>query len=96
MAKQVPMAEPGKICPLHQKDMSKVCHKCPWWTALRGTNPNTGAPVDEFGCAVTWLPILLIEGAQKTREAGAAIESFRNDVAKMNGYLPPLPAIAKS
>ena len=44
-------AAKGKICPLHQKDMSTICHKCPWWTQLRGKNPNTGQPIDEIGRA---------------------------------------------
>lgn len=78
MAK-VPMADEGRICPLHKADMSTVCHKCPMWTQIRGTNPNTGQPVDDWNCSLAWLPMLLIEGAQQSRQAGAAIESFRNE-----------------
>ena len=49
-----------------------------------GKNPNTGEDVNHFDCAVTWLPMLLIEGSQQTRQAGAAIESFRNEMVRMN------------
>ena len=49
-----------------------------------GKNPNTGQEVSEFNCAVTWLPMLLIEGTQQTRQAGSAIESFRNEMVKLN------------
>lgn len=45
---------------------------------------NTGQDVDEWGCSIAWLPHLLIENANQTREAGAAIESFRNETVKAN------------
>ena len=84
---QMPRADSGKICPLHQKDMSEVCHTCPWWTLLRGKNPNTGDPVDSWGCAVSFLPILLCENSQQTRQAGAAIESFRNEMTNVGNVI---------
>ena len=51
---------------------------------MRGTNPNTGELVDEWGCAVTWMPIMGAEIAQKSNQTGAAVESFRNEVVKAN------------
>ena len=45
-------------------------------------NPNTGEEIDEWGCAVTWLPTLMIENSQQQRATGAAIESFRNETVK--------------
>ena len=49
---------------------------------MRGTNPNSGKEVDEFACGVAWLPMLLVENAAQTRQSGAAIESFRNEMVK--------------
>ena len=49
-----------------------------------GKNPNTGVDVSQFDCAITWLPMLLIEGSQQTRQAGSAIESFRNEMVRAN------------
>ena len=49
-----------------------------------GKNPQTGQDVNEWNCAVTWLPMLLIEGSQQTRQAGSAIESFRNEMVRLN------------
>ena len=46
------------------------------------TNPNTGEEIDEWGCAVTWLPILLVENAKQGRQTSAAIESFRNEAVR--------------
>jgi len=75
-------AKPGAVCPLHQKDVSKVCHKCPWWTLLRGKHPQTGGDMDEWICAVSALPMLLIENARHVRGTSAAVESFRNEMAQ--------------
>lgn len=47
-------------------------------------NPNTGEPIDEYGCAVSWLPVMLIENSQQQRHTGAAVESFRNEMTKAN------------
>lgn len=70
--------KPGTYCPLIKKDCMGL--QCSWFTQVRGTNPNTGKEVDEWGCAITWLPVLLIETAQQSRQAGAAVESFRNEM----------------
>jgi hypothetical protein len=72
--------KPGNFCPLIKEDCVGI--KCSWFTQMRGMNPNTGQDVDEWGCAVTWLPVLLVENSQQQRHTGAAVESFRNEVAK--------------
>lgn len=51
---------------------------------VRGTNPNTGEEIDDYGCSVAWLPILMIENSQQQRQTGAAVESFRNEMVKAN------------
>jgi hypothetical protein len=51
---------------------------------IRGNNPNTGAEIDEWGCAIAWLPVLMIENSQQQRQTGAAVESFRNEMVKAN------------
>lgn len=71
--------ERKNLCPL--KNAQCIGLDCAWFTQLRGTHPNTGAEIDEWSCAVAWLPVLLIENAKETRQTGAAVESFRNVVA---------------
>lgn len=71
--------ERKNLCPL--KNTQCIGLDCAWFTQLRGTHPNTGAEIDEWGCAVAWLPVLLIENAKETRQTAAAVESFRNIVA---------------
>lgn len=72
----------GNFCPLLKKDC--VGLQCAWFTQVRGTNPNTGAEVDEYACAIAWLPMLTIENSQQQRSTGAAVESFRNEMTKAN------------
>lgn len=72
----------GKWCPLIKKDC--VEHKCSWYMHIRGLDPNTGQEVDHWGCAVGWMPMLLIENSQQQRSTGSAVESFRNEMVKAN------------
>lgn len=72
--------KPGEFCPLIKKDCIGL--KCAWYTQLRGTNPNTGEEIDEWNCAITWMPLMAVEIAQKSNQTGAAVESFRNEVVK--------------
>jgi hypothetical protein len=74
--------EQGKYCPLIKKDCIGL--QCAWFTQVRGTNPNTGKEVDEWACAIAWMPILMIENSQQQRQTGAAVESFRNEMVKAN------------
>lgn len=74
--------ESKNICPIYREPCKQL--DCAWFIQLRGTNPNTGAEVDDWGCAVAWMPVLMIETAKETRQAGAAIESFRNEMVKAN------------
>jgi hypothetical protein len=75
--------EPKANCPL---DGFKPCRQldCAWFMKVRGTNPNTGEELDDYGCSVAWLPVLMIENSQQQRQTGAAVESFRNEMVKAN------------
>lgn len=72
--------ESGKFCPLIGKDCIGL--ECSWFTQIRGVNPNTGQDVDEWGCAITWLPILMIENSQQQRQTSLAVESLGNFTSK--------------
>ena len=70
-------------CPL---DNFNPCRQfdCAWFMKVQGNNPNTGEPTEEWGCSMAWLPVLMIENAQQSRAAGAAVESFRNEMVAAN------------
>ena len=70
------MASVEKSCPLGWH-----CDKCLWHTRLRGINPQSGAEIDNEGCAIAFLPILLIENSNQQRQTAAAVESTRNALA---------------
>jgi hypothetical protein len=74
--------KPGNYCPLVKEDCLQL--KCSWFTQVRGKNPNTGKDVDEWACAIAWMPMLMIENSQQQRQTGAAVESFRNEKVKAN------------
>ena len=74
--------KPGKFCPLIKKDC--ITLQCSWFAQMRGKHPQTGADIDEWGCAITWMPVLMIENSQQQRQTGAAVESFRNEMVKAN------------
>ena len=70
-------------CPLNNFEPCKKLG-CAWFMKVVGLNPQTGQQVDEWGCAVAWMPILTIENSQQQRQTGAAVESFRNEMVKAN------------
>lgn len=62
-------------------------HRCAWLIELDGTNPTTGETAKERACAMTWLPVLLIENSKQQRSTSVAIESFRNEMVSGNNVL---------
>lgn len=70
-------------CPLNGFEPCKQMD-CAWFIQIRGIDPNTGEEVDDWGCSMAWLPKLLIENAMMSRQTGAAVESFRNEMVKSN------------
>lgn len=78
-------------CPLGsqcEQIVSETLHRCAWLVTLAGTNPTTGDTMDEQGCAMAWLPVLLIENSKQQRSTAAAVESFRNEMVRANENEP--------
>ena len=71
--------EPEKVI---EENGKQILCRCPLYIKLIGKNPQTGEPVDEWNCAIAWVPILLIENSQHSRHVGAAVESMRNEMVK--------------
>lgn len=72
--------KPGTFCPLLKKECIQM--QCSWFIQVRGTDTNTGKEIDDWGCSIAWLPHLIIENASQSRQTGAAVESFRNEMVK--------------
>jgi hypothetical protein len=77
--------EPKANCPLNNFEPCKQLD-CAWFLKIRGSNPNTGEDVDDWACAIAWMPVLMIENSQQQRQTGAAVESFRNEMVKSNEF----------
>lgn len=76
-------------CPLGAKceevkmvESRQILYRCPWYVQVRGVDMNTGQDIDNWGCAIAWMPTLTINTANETRKGAAATESFRNEVVK--------------
>ena len=69
-------------CPLWKSACKE--HGCRWYIQVQGNNPNTGEQINRWDCAISWLPVLLIENSQQQRQTGAAVESFRNEMVVAN------------
>jgi hypothetical protein len=70
-------------CPLNNFEPCKQMD-CAWFIKIVGKNPNTGEDIEDWGCSIAWMPILMIENSQQQRSTGAAVESFRNEMVKNN------------
>lgn len=68
----------GTFCPFIKDEC--IQNKCALFTCVRGLDPNTGKEIDDWGCALGWLPTLIINNANESRKTCAAIESFRNEM----------------
>ena len=75
--------KPKTNCPLNNFEPCKEL-ECAWFMKIVGKDPQSNKEIEDWGCAVSWLPILTIENSQQQRQTGAAVESFRNEMVKSN------------
>ena len=70
-------------CPL---DGFNPCRQldCAWFLKISGKDTQSTKEIDEWGCSIAWLPIMMIENSQQQRSTSAAVESFRNEMVKAN------------
>lgn len=52
--------------------------KCRWWQHLYGKDPQTEGAIDQWDCAIAWLPITTIETAQMSRQTSASVDKTAN------------------
>ena len=78
----MPIFDPDGKCPLLNKKCIK--HQCILYNMLQGKHPQSGQNVQEWGCSIAWIPLLLVENTGKQVQTNAAVESFRNEMVKAN------------
>ena len=75
--------KPKNNCPLNNFEPCKEL-ECAWFMKVVGKDPQSEKEIEDWGCAVIWIPVLTIENSQQQRQTGAAVESFRNEMVKSN------------
>ena len=73
-------------CPLHNFESCKQLD-CAWFTKIAGKNPQGEKEVEEWGCAITFMPILMVANTNSNTRTQAAVESFRNIMVKQQEEL---------
>jgi len=73
------------FCPLGstcEEAVDGAIKRCAWYTKMVGLDPNTGKEVDEWACAMSWMPMLQVEMSKTNRGQTEALESLRNETVK--------------
>lgn len=91
---------PDKDTGCHRTGFQLTCrhcvveHHCQLWQRIDGVNKNTGEPMHVWGCSDRFTNNLLVENSSQQRQTAAAVESFRNEMLRVNGVLNVKAAIA--
>ena len=67
---------------IKQEGKKAILCRCPWYVQVHGVDANTGRETDTWGCAIAWMPMLMINTANESRKGVAATESFRNEMVR--------------
>jgi hypothetical protein len=79
-----PIHDSDEMCPLMNKKRKLVCHKCAFYMHIRGKHPQSDADMDNWDCAVVFMPVLMIENVRHLNANHAAITSLREEVVDGN------------
>ena len=91
------MVEIKTVCPLGSKCEEVndgVIHRCAWYTKLIGKDPQSEKEMDEWRCAIAWLPVMQVEVAQTNRGQTEALCSFRDETIKRQENFTALAVLA--
>lgn len=64
--------------------------KCRWWQHLAGKDPQSEKIIDQFDCAIAWMPTTIIEAAQMSRQTAASVDKVANEVASVKNNIGSL------
>jgi hypothetical protein len=79
------MLEIQITCPLGSRCegiKDNVPFRCSWYVRLVGKDPQSTKEVDEWRCAIAWLPLMQVEIAQTNRASADAVLSMRDETVK--------------
>ncbi|WP_430230452.1 hypothetical protein [Paraburkholderia tropica] len=86
------MRKKDPVCPY----IGKPCLEqgCTMYVHITGQNPQTGAQMDLWDCAIKWTPVMMLDAAKNMRGVQAAVETMRNDVVERQDSLNGTIALA--
>jgi hypothetical protein len=66
-----------KLCPLLKEPCLQ--HKCQWFIRFWKPDALKGTSIEEYNCAIVWLPLLVIEGTDQQKLTTRAVEALHED-----------------
>jgi hypothetical protein len=72
-------------CPLGhtcEKAVDGKIERCAWYIKMAGSDPQTGAQIEESRCSMAWQPLLMLEANGLALNGNASIQSLRNETIK--------------
>lgn len=64
--------------------------KCRWWQHLAGKDPQSEKMIDQYDCAMAWMPTVTIEGAQMGRQTAASVDKVATEINAVKSRLGAL------
>ena len=68
-------------CPLGsrcEEIKNDVLHRCRWMVKLIGKDPQSQNDIDEWNCAIAWIPLMMVEVGQGIRGTTESVVSMRD------------------
>ena len=76
----------GSVCDSIDKERG-VIKRCRWWTKVTGKHPQSEQDIEEWNCAMSWMPMMQVEVAQTNRSQSQAIEIQTKETLKRQDML---------
>jgi len=84
------------VCPLGSKCeeiKDNELSRCAWYVKLVGKDPQSEKDIDEWRCAMSWLPLMLVEVSQTNRGTAESVVSLRDESVKRQDIMTTMMAI---
>jgi len=69
--------------------------KCRWWQHVQGKDPQSEKFIDQWDCAVAWMPTIGLEGSQQSRQCGASVDKVANQVVEVKSAISAMSGAIK-